>query len=139
MPSLRCTRKLATTAALAFVAFGFASNAQARTEVFLSIGIQMPGTYIYATPIHRPPPVYIYVQPQPVYVQPAWGYHYPPPVFVQPRPVFMQPPMHSPFYGGGPGWQRAQWERVQPHGHHWHHWHHGQRGQGGHRGQGGRH
>jgi hypothetical protein len=57
-------------------ALGAASAAQARTDVFLSIGV--PGHYGY-------------VQPAPVYVQPQ-------PVYVQPQPVYVHP---SAYHGRG--------------------------------------
>ena len=56
-------------AALAFGAVGVASAAHARSDVFLSIGVNAP---------------YGYVQPAPVYVEPQ-------PVYVQPRSVYVQP------------------------------------------------
>jgi hypothetical protein len=87
MNRLLNTRTLlaATVAVGALVA---ASAAQARTDVFVSIGL--PG-YGYV----QPAPVY--VQPAPVYVQPAPVYLHrsryvqPAPVYVQPEPVYVQP------------------------------------------------
>ena len=59
-------------AALAFGALGVASTAQARSDVFFSIGI--PGAYIQSAPVYvEPQPVY--VQPQPVYVAPQSIYY----------------------------------------------------------------
>ena len=148
MLSLSLSRTIAATAALAFAAFGAASTAQARTDVTLSIGVQVPGASVYAGPgylprQHRyvqPRPVYvqpqqIYVQPAPYYVQPRTGYMHPRPVYVQPapiylqpRPVFIRPPMVGQHSGYGPSWNRGQWQRERGHGHH------NQRGQRGHRG-----
>jgi hypothetical protein len=68
-----------------------ASAAQARSDVYFSIGVQAP---------------YEYVQPAPVYVQPAPVYVQPQPVYVQPQPVYVQP---QPVYGqryDSYGWQR---------------------------------
>ncbi|MCJ7798770.1 MAG: hypothetical protein MUP33_03265, partial [Polaromonas sp.] len=64
------------SAALAVAAMGFAGAAQARDDVFWSVGVGSPGVSLN---VGNAPPVY--VQPQPVYVQPA-------PVYYQPRPVF---------------------------------------------------
>jgi hypothetical protein len=71
----------------AAVAFGLAGlaaagAAQARSDVYMSIGV---GTPVYV----QPQPVY--VQPQPVYVQPQPVYVQPRPVYVQPQPVYVQP------------------------------------------------
>jgi len=58
-----------------------ASAAHARSDVHLSIGVQVPFGYGYV----QPAPVY--VQPQPVYVQPH-------PIYVQPQPVYYEAPRH---------------------------------------------
>lgn len=59
-------------AGVAICALAAASAAQARGEVFLSIGVPVPGVYVQPAPV--------YVQPQPVYVQPqpvyGWGSGY---------------------------------------------------------------
>lgn len=69
-------------AAIAFGAVVAGTAAHARSDVILSIGLNVPHGY---------------VQPAPVYVQPA-------PVYVQPRHVYVQPrPTHAPvqtvYYG----------------------------------------
>lgn len=92
----------AAVAALAVL--GFAGAAQARDNVYWSIGVESPGIAVGVTnarPVYvQPAPVYVY--PQPVYVQPA-------PVYVQPRPVYVVP---APVYYGRPyGWHKK-------HGHH---------------------
>lgn len=73
-------------AAVAFAGLAAASTAQARSDVFLSIGVQVPFGYVQPAPVYvEPAPVY--VQPRPVYVQPA-------PVYVQPQPVYYEAPRH---------------------------------------------
>jgi hypothetical protein len=80
--------------ALALAAMGFAGTAQARDNVFWSVGVGSPGVAVNvgnAFPVYTPAPVY--VQPAPVYYQPA-------PVYVQPAPVFVQPrPYYQSYYG----------------------------------------
>lgn len=67
-------------AAVAIGALAATSAAHARSDVFLSIGIQAPFGYVQPAPVYlQPRPVYL--QPQPVYVQPQ-------PVYVQPQPVY---------------------------------------------------
>ncbi|MCM2296227.1 PXPV repeat protein [Rhodoferax sp.] len=82
--------------ALALGAFAAASSAHARSDVYFSIGVQVPGVYVQPAPV--------YVQPAPVYIQPA-------PVYVQPRPVFMPVPGHYQRFDNGRhyGWQN--WQR----------------------------
>lgn len=87
------------TAALAVAALSFAGSAQARDDVFWSVGVGAPGV---ALNVGNAGPVYM--QPQPVYVQPAPVYYEPRPVFVRPAPVYVQP---QPVYYGRPyGWNR---------------------------------
>ena len=83
-----------TAAALAVAAMGFAGTAQARDNVYWSVGVGTPGAVVnvanalpvYSQPqvIYNPPPV-VYTQPQVVYTQPA-------PVYVQPRPYYYGQP-----------------------------------------------
>ena len=111
--------KFAAAAALAVVAFGAASAAHARSDVYFSIGVQAPGVYVE--------PVPVYVQPRPVYVEPR-------PVYVAPRPVYVQPPVYAApaemyerrglpaydsVYEEEQAWRRAEWRRR-----HWRHHHH---------------
>jgi hypothetical protein len=57
-----------------------ASAAHARSDVFVSIGVNVPFGYVQPAPVYvQPAPVY--VQPQPVYVQPY-------PMYTQPQPVY---------------------------------------------------
>ena len=80
----------------AAVAFGAlaAGSAQARSDVYFSVGVQAP--------------VPVYVQPQPVYVQPQPVYVEQQPVYVQPQPVYVQP---QPVHRGHHRWQarRGPW------------------------------
>ena len=95
-------------ATLAVAAMGFAGSAQARDNVYWSVGVGTPAAVVNVGNVGsvyaQPQP--IYVQPQPVYVQPAPVYYQPRPVFVSPAPVYVQP---QPVYYG------------RPHGHHRHH------------------
>ena len=81
--------------ALALAAMGFAGTAQARDNVFWSVGVGSPGV---AVNVGNAFPVY--TQPAPVYVQPAPVYYQPAPVYVQPAPVYIQPrPYYQSYYG----------------------------------------
>ncbi|CAN5515497.1 hypothetical protein BH10PSE16_BH10PSE16_08410 [soil metagenome] len=80
-------------ATLAVAAMGFAGSAQARDNVYWSVGVGTPGAVVNVGNVYQPQPVY--VQPQPVYVQPAPVYVQPRPVFVQSSPMFVRP---SPMY-----------------------------------------
>ncbi len=79
------------TAALALAAMGFAGAAQARDNVYWSVGVGSPGVSVN---LGNGFPVY--VEPQPVYVQP-------PPVYVQPASVYYQP--QPVYYNPSYGWQ----------------------------------
>jgi hypothetical protein len=61
--------KSIATAAVVLGAFGAATAAHARSDVVLSIGVQVPGAYGYV----QPAPVY--VAPSPVVVQPQYGWN----------------------------------------------------------------
>lgn len=78
--------KSIAAAAVVLGAFGAATAAHARTDVFLNIGVPITGAY---------------VQPAPVYVQPQ-------PVYVAPRLVQVQP-----HYGHA---RQAGWDRRGPYG-----------------------
>lgn len=120
MKRLNLTRFLAT-AALALGALGAASVAQARSDVYFSIGVPgAPGVYAEPAPV--------YLEPAPVYVQPR-------PVYVQPRPVYVQPPLYAgpaevyvnpgpqfygPSYEDRRAWRQAEWRRrYWRHHHEW--------------------
>jgi hypothetical protein len=97
-------------ATLALAAAGTASVAQARSDVYFSVGAHVaPGVSIGVSnaPVYYPPvyaaPVYAY--PAPVYVRPApivvaaptyysYGYARPAPIYVAPAPVFYGHPGH---------------------------------------------
>ena len=96
--------KTAAIAALALAAAGTATVAQARDNVFFSIGANLaPGV---AVGVSNMPPVYYppvtYVQPAPVYVEPA-------PVYYQPAPVYYAAPV---YYGRVGHWRHGheRWE-----------------------------
>ena len=79
-------------AGVALAALGTATVAQARSDVFFSIGANLsPGVNIGLTNArpYRPQPVYY--QPAPVYYQPAPVYYEPQPVYYQPAPVYYEP------------------------------------------------
>jgi hypothetical protein len=86
MKSSRSIYVKAAAVALALAALGTASVAEARSDVFFSIGANVaPGVAVGVSnaPVYYPP---VYYAPQPVYVRPApvyYGY-YPPPVYVAP-------------------------------------------------------
>ena len=103
MNRMTSTRFLAT-AALALGAFGAATAAHARSDVFFSIGV--PGVYVESAPVYvQPRPVY--VEPRPVYVQPPiYGYAVPTEVYVNPgRAVYGYP------YDNQRDWRQAEWRR----------------------------
>ncbi len=59
-------------AALALGALTASVPAQAHSDVFFSIGLQVPGLYVQASPV---PPPRAYYAPAPVYVAPAPVYY----------------------------------------------------------------
>jgi hypothetical protein len=82
--------RMLAAAALVAAMMGLTPAAQARTSVYLSIGV--PGVY-YAQPVPvlvRPAP--LYVQPYPVlYVQPQPVYYVPAPIYVHPYGTYLRP------------------------------------------------
>lgn len=85
--------KVAAAAGIALAALGTASVAQARSDVFFSIGANVaPGVTLGVSnaPYYRPAPVYY--APAPVYYQPAPVYYEPAPVYYQPA-VYYAPPV----------------------------------------------
>jgi hypothetical protein len=68
--------KRAAAVAFGLAALAAAGAAQARSDVYFSIGVQPQPVYVQPSPV--------YVQPRPVYVQPQ-------PVYVQPQPVYGHP------------------------------------------------
>jgi hypothetical protein len=90
----------AGAAAVVLAAAGTASVAQARDNVYFSIGANVaPGVTIgasnYAPRYYAPP---VYYRPAPVYYSPAPVYYEPAPVYYEPAPVVWGP--RPVFYGG---------------------------------------
>ena len=82
-------------ATLAIAAMGFAGAAQARDNVYWSVGVGGPGVGVNVGngfPVYAPQPVY--VQPAPVYVQPRPVFVQPAPVYYAPQPVYYERPRH---------------------------------------------
>jgi len=91
MKSSRSLIAKAGVAALVLAAAGTASVAQARDNVFFSIGANIaPGVAVTAgnAPYYYGP---AYVNPAPVYVAPAPVYYGPAPVYYEPAPVYYAP------------------------------------------------
>lgn len=113
------TRFLAASA-LALAAFGAASAAHARSDVYLSFGVQpAPGVYMEPAPVYvQPQPVYI--QPPPVYVAPRRVY-LPPPAYAAPTEIYVRrgPPTYEYSYEDERAHSRAEWQhRYWAHRHH---------------------
>lgn len=116
-------RHFAIAAVLAITTLGIAVPAQARSDVSVSIGIQVPGSaVVYPAPVYAPHrPVYmqnqpIYVQPRPVYVQPQPVYVQPAPIFIRPLPVVAYPPAVGYYYQPAPQWRHGHWKKSLKHG-----------------------
>lgn len=131
--------KFLVAATLATAALGAANVAEARPDVYFSVGFQNGPAWVEQEPV--------YVQPRPVYVQPRPVYVQPRPVFVEPAPVYVRPPVYvaprevfeRPRWGGYDArfewerehaWRRAEWRRHAWHerfgdrdGRKWHHDH----------------
>src|SRR5215208_111110 len=89
----------AAAAALALAAAGIASVAQARSNVYFSVGANVaPGVAIGVSnaPVYYPP---VYVQPAPIYYQPAPVYVPAPTYYVRPAPIYYV--QSAPVYGAG--------------------------------------
>ena len=109
MTNSKSSRSIAMVGAatLAVAAMGFAGAAQARDNVFWSVGVGIPGGLVNVGnvgSVYQPQPFYaqpqpVYVQPQPVYSQPAPVYYQQPQVYVRPAPVYVAP---QPIYYGRP-------------------------------------
>lgn len=96
--------------ALAMGALGLTGVAQARDDVYWSLGIGAPGAVLGMSNV---PPVYA----QPVYVEPA-------PVIVRPRPVYVQPEYYGQpvvVYRPYRHWDRHEWREHHGWGWHRHH------------------
>lgn len=110
-------RRFLSLGVLGAAALGASTAAQARNDVFWSVGVGGPGVSVGVS--NAPP----YYAPAPVYVQPAPVYMAPRPVYVAPRPVYHAPPVvygPAPVYYGPPGHRkhpRHKWESRRGHGH----------------------
>ena len=101
-------QRMLLAGAVALGTLGAAGVAQARNDVYWSVGVGSPGV---ALGVGNVPPVY--VAPQPVYVAPQPVYVAPEPVYVAPRRVYGPPPAYyapprvvyrpAPYYYGPPG------------------------------------
>ncbi len=103
-------------ATLATAALGAATVAEARPEVFVSIGLQGgPG---WAQPTRGYiQPQRVYAQPRPIYVEPARVFVRPP-VLVFPREVFERPRFGR--YDARIEWERERsWRRAEWRRHNW--------------------
>jgi hypothetical protein len=60
-------KKSLAAAAVVLGTFAVASSAQARSEVYFTIGVQVPGVYVQATPMYVQP--MSYYPPAPVYYE----------------------------------------------------------------------
>lgn len=88
------------TATLAIAALVFADSAQARDNVYWSVGVGAPGVSLN---LGNAAPAYGYAQP--AYFEPEPIYYRPRPVYVRPAPIYVQP---LPVYYGRPyGWNRG--------------------------------
>lgn len=115
----------AAAAGLALAALMAAGTAQARGDVYWSVGVNSPGVALgvaNAPPVYvAPAPVYM-APPPPVYMAPRPVYYGPPPAYYAPRPVYrVAPPVVVvPGYGYGYGHRHG-------HGHGHGHWRGGYR------------
>ncbi len=99
---------------LAVIALGAATVAEARPEIYLSIGVQGGPVWVEQGPPYlqpQPQPQPVYVQPQPRYVQPP-VFDSRAPVFVVPREVFDRPRWDGDY--GRDAWERHRaWRRTE--------------------------
>ena len=97
------SKKSLAAALVALGAITAFSSAHARSDVYFSIGVQVPG---------------LYVQPEPVYVQPQRYYVQPSPVYVQPQRFYVPAPVYYQRYDDGRRYNGQQWQRRGPYGDH---------------------
>ena len=100
-------------------ALGFAGSAQARDNVYWSLGVGGPGVAVgvgnVPPVVYAPPPVY--VAPQPVYVRPRPVYMAPPPAYYAPPVVYRPAPQ---YYYGPPGHHKPRkWRKHRHHDRYW--------------------
>jgi hypothetical protein len=116
--------KAATLAAVALGSLAVAQAAQARTDVYFSLGVPAP---VYAAP----QPVYVapqpvYVDPQPVYVAPQGAYVGPHTVYGPSVPVYVDAGRRDWHWRQEQlrreEWRREQWRREEWRRHRHHEW-----------------
>lgn len=120
------TRSFAATTALVLAGLGMTGAAQARDDVYWSVGLSSPGVqlgFANAPPLMIQQPVFS--QPYPFYGEPRTVYRQPPVVYLAPRPIVYVRP--APIYVAPPqyiraGWDRPGrgWDRRRGHGRHQH-------------------
>ncbi|MGD9772751.1 hypothetical protein [Diaphorobacter sp.] len=96
----------AASVGMALALFVGAGSAQARSDVYWSVGVGVPGVVVgvgNAAPVYYAPPAPVYYAPPPVV--------YAPPVYRAPRPVYYAPPA---VVAPHPGYYR---DRSHAHGH----------------------
>jgi hypothetical protein len=103
---MKLSRSLITKAAAAAVvlaAAGTATVAQARSDVYFSVGANVaPGVVIGASNYYGPryyAPAPVYVQPAPVYVRPSPVYYSAAPTYYAPQAVYYGPQYVDPVIG----------------------------------------
>ncbi len=100
-------------AAAGFVlgSMGAAFTAHARSDVYLSVGVQSPGVYLQ--------PATVYVQPRPVYVAPQPVYVAPSPIYVESQPVYAPGyPRQYRYEHDRRRYDSHAWQRSGPYGGH---------------------
>ncbi len=130
MPTFTTHHRLAIATVLAIATLGVSAPAQARSNVSIEIGIQLPGrAVVYPAPVYLPQqPVYmqtrpIYVQPLPMYTQRQPVYVQPGPIFIRPQPVIAYPPAVGYYYQPAPRWHHGHKKQPRWHGSHEHRGH----------------
>ena len=116
---MRALQGVALAGTLVIGALGFAGAAQARDNVYWSLGVGAPGVALgvgNAPPVvYAPPPVY--VAPPPVYVPPRPVYMAPPPAYYAPPVVYRPAPGY--YYGPRGEHGRSGWHRRHHHDRDW--------------------
>ena len=115
---MKLVRRIVTGGLIAVAGLlGAAGVAQARNDVYWSLGVGAPGVSVG---VGNAP---VYVAPQPVYVQPGPVYVQPEPYYVRPRPVYGPPAYYAPpprvvyrpapgyYYGPSRGYYRNDYYR----------------------------
>jgi hypothetical protein len=110
--------KLMRSVLVALAAIVAAGLAQARDNVYWSVGVDAAPGVTLGIGNHRP----VVVAPQPVYVAPQPVYVVPQPVYVAPQPVYRAAPVYygaAPVYYGPPGHRKHKHKHKK-----WKHHHH---------------